>query len=415
MDDNIKDEILSKSSLIPNWFVILFLILFVAGAAAFISQIMGSNASEAWQIFLVNFIFWTGISQAGIIISCILRITDARWARPYLRIAESFGAFTLISFILLIVLFLGKDYILPYATHHYHYPKDVWLNINFVMARDIGGFLILIILSMFYLYFSLRQDLGGLQGRLSGLAAWIASGWKGEEDKKRCWKNLRKFAPIILGVYALTLSLFAWDLMMSLDPYWLSTLFGPYYFMASFVAAIATTIILSVFLRRRLDLFDYINDKQYWDIAKLLQGFSIFWVYLFFSQLLPIWYANMPEESAFVIKRVQEEPYRSISWAVLTFCFIFPFIALLPRTNKIFTPILAFVAGVSIIGFFIEKFVLIMPSLTDKIVFGWVQIAITIGFMSGFLMMFMLFVKSFPIIPFGDPFFGGKNKGHGGH
>ncbi|MEE9213414.1 MAG: hypothetical protein V3U54_01290, partial [Thermodesulfobacteriota bacterium] len=227
MDDNIKDEILSKSSLIPNWFIILFLILFVAGAAAFISQIMGSNASEAWQIFLVNFIFWTGISQAGIIISCILRITDARWARPYLRIAESFGAFTLISFILLIVLFLGKDYILPYATHHYHYPKDVWLNINFVMARDIGGFLILIILSMFYLYFSLRQDLGGLQGRLSGLAAWIASGWKGEEDKKRCWKNLRKFAPIILGVYALTLSLFAWDLMMSLDPYWLSTLFGP--------------------------------------------------------------------------------------------------------------------------------------------------------------------------------------------
>ncbi len=411
MDDKIRDDILAKRSLIPSWSIYLFLIIAVVGFGTFAYKISGSNPENAWEIFLINFLFWTGIAQAGIIFSCILRITNARWARPLLRISEGLSAFLPISFVLLLIVFAGKDYILPYATEHYHHPKDVWLNMTFVIARNVIGFIVLLILSAFYLYYSLRQDLGGAGNKLSGFAAWIASGWSGEDERKAIWKKLGQFAPAVIIFYAIVFSFFAWDLIMSLDPHWFSTLFGPYYFMGSFIAAIGTTIVLSIMLRRRLGLEDYLDDHHYHDMGKILQGFSLFWVYLFFSQLLPIWYANMPEETGFVIKRIQEEPFQALSWAVLTACFIFPFLALMPRTNKIVKPIVVFIAGVSITGFWLDKFVLVVPSLSNTINIGITQILITLGFLGAFVMMFLLFIRAFPSIPVGDPFFGGKVKG----
>jgi len=411
MDDKIRDDILAKRPLIPSWSIYLFLIIAVVGFGTFAYKISGSNPENAWEIFLINFLFWTGIAQAGIIFSCILRITNARWARPLLRISEGLSAFLPISFVLLLIVFAGKDYILPYATEHYHHPKDVWLNMTFVIARNVIGFIILLILSAFYLYYSLRQDLGGAGSKLSGFAGWIASGWTGEDERKAIWKKLGQFAPAVIIFYAIVFSFFAWDFIMSLDPHWFSTLFGPYYFMGSFIAAIGTTIVLSIMLRRRLGLEEYLDDHHYHDMGKLLQGFSLFWVYLFFSQLLPIWYANMPEETGFVIKRIQEEPFQPLAWAVLTACFIFPFLALMPRTNKIVKPIVVFIAGVSITGFWLDKFVLVVPSLSNTINIGITQILITLGFLGAFVMMFLLFMRAFPSIPVGDPFFGGKTKG----
>lgn len=416
MDELVREEIITRKPYIPKMLILILLILILAGFAAFISNIMSPNPNEAWQIYLVNFLFFTGVAQGGIIFSCIMRITNARWARPLLRISEGLGSFLPVSLVLLIVLFLGKDYVLPYATQHYHHPKDIWLNIPFVISRDVGGFIVLLIISLFYLYFSLRQDLGGLGDKLSGLSAWIASGWSGEQERQKCWKRLGRLAPAIILVYIVVFSLLAWDLIMSLDPYWFSTLFGPYFFIECFIASIGATIIFSVFVRKSANLQDYITKFQYYDMGKLLLGFSLFWVYLFFSQYLPIWYANMPEETGFVFKRVRVEPFNTLSWFVLSSCFIFPFVTLLPKTNKVVIPVLVFIASVSFTGFWIEKFVLVMPSFAPEINFGTTQILITLGFLSAFISTFLLFIKSFPIIPVGDPFFGGKaNSGHGGH
>jgi Ni/Fe-hydrogenase subunit HybB-like protein len=413
MDDHIRDEILAKRSLIPSWSVYLSLAIAIVGFGTFVFNIMGSedSAKAAWEIFLINFLYWTGIAQAGIIFSCIMRITNARWARPLLRVSEGLGAFLPISFVLLIVVFLGRDYILPYATEHYHHPRDIWLNMTFVVARNLILFGILIILSAIYLYYSLRQDLGGISDKLDGIAAWIGSGWSGEEERTTLWRRLGQYAPAVIIFYALSFSFIAWDLIMSLDPLWFSTLFGPYYFMGSFLGAIGATIILSIMLRRKLGLEEYLVDTHYHDMGKLLQGFSLFWVYMFFSQLLPIWYANMPETTAFVIKRVQEEPFQPLAWATLTCVFIFPFLALIPRTNKIVKPIVVFIAGVSLTGLWIDKVVLVTPSLSNTINIGITQVLITLGFLSAFIMMFLLFMRTFPAIPVGDRFFGGKATG----
>ena len=392
MDQSVSQEILAKRNQIPRWVFMVFIALAVVGAGAFVINARGENAEEVWQLFLVNFLFWTGVAQGGLVFSCILRITNARWGRGLLRISEGFASFTVVSLVLLLVLFLGKEFILPYASHHYHSPKDIWLNINFVMARNVVGFAILLVLNYFYLKTSIEQDL------------------KGKENIVR----LKKLAPAVILVYAIVFSLFAWDFMMSLDPHWFSTLFGPYYFMGSLIAAIGATIILSVPIKRHLGLDSYLSLHHYWDMGKILQGFSLFWVYLMFSQLLTIWYANMPEETGFVIKRVVDEPFRSFAWAVLTCCFIFPFVSLLPRSHKIITPIAVFIATVSFSGLWMDKFLLVIPSLTDELVFGINHFLITLGFLAGFVATFLLFINRFPVIPFGDPYFDGKLKG-GGH
>ena len=392
MDQSVSQEILAKRNQIPRWVFMVFVALAVVGAGAFVINARGENAEEVWQLFLVNFLFWTGVAQGGLVFSCILRITNARWGRGLLRISEGFASFTVVSLVLLLVLFLGKEFILPYASHHYHSPKDIWLNINFVMARNVVGFAILLVLNYVYLKTSIEQDL------------------KGKENIVR----LKKLAPAVILVYAIVFSLFAWDFMMSLDHHWFSTLFGPYYFMGSLIAAIGATIILSVPIKRHLGLDSYLSLNHYWDMGKILQGFSLFWVYLMFSQLLTIWYANMPEETGFVIKRVVDEPFRSFAWAVLTCCFIFPFVSLLPRSHKIVTPIAVFIATVSFSGLWMDKFLLVIPSLTDELVFGINHFLITLGFLAGFVATFLLFINRFPVIPFGDPYFDGKLKG-GGH
>ena len=392
MDQSVSQEILAKRNQIPRWVFMVFVALAVVGAGAFVINARGENAEEVWQLFLVNFLFWTGVAQGGLVFSCILRITNARWGRGLLRISEGFASFTVVSFVLLLVLFLGKEFILPYASHHYHSPKDIWLNINFVMARNVVGFAILLVLNYVYLKTSIEQDL------------------KGKENIVR----LKKLAPAVILVYAIVFSLFAWDFMMSLDHHWFSTLFGPYYFMGSLIAAIGATIILSVPIKRHLGLDSYLSLNHYWDMGKILQGFSLFWVYLMFSQLLTIWYANMPEETGFVIKRVVDEPFRSLAWATLTCCFIFPFVSLLPRSHKIVTPIAVFIATVSFSGLWMDKFLLVIPSLTDELVFGINHFLITLGFLAGFVATFLLFINRFPVIPFGDPYFDGKLKG-GGH
>ncbi len=399
MDTDIKNEILNKRNQVPRWVIYLFLTFAIVGFATFAINASGENSKDIWQIFLVNFLFWTGVAQAGIVFSCVLRITDARWGRSFLRISEGFGSFIPVGFILLlIILFVGKNEVLPYATEHYHHPKDVWLDMGLVSARNIIGFAVLIVLSFFYVRISLDQDLKGVSS----------------DRNNGYFPKLRKLAPAVVILYALTFSFFAWDFMMSLDPHWFSTLFGPFYFMGSFIAAIGFTIIISVVLKRYLGLNEYLGQYHYWDMGKILQGFSLFWVYLMFSQFLPIWYANMPEETGFVIKRVVDEPFRTFSWAVLTTCFIFPFIALIPRTNKIVTPILVFIASVSFTGLFMDKFLLVVPSLADNISFGISYILVTLGFIGAFITTFLLFINKYPIIPFGDPFFDGK-IGQGGH
>ena len=185
---------------------------------------------------------------------------------------------------------------------------------------------------------------------------------------------------------------------MSLHPHFYSTLFGVYYFVASLLGALGLLIILSSILTNRFNLDKIITEHQFYDAAKIMFGLSVFWLYTFYSQFLPIWYANMPEETGFIGMRVFEQPWKSLSWVTVTAVFVIPFVTLIPRTTKIVKPALATIAAISFLGLFLEKIVLIYPSIShNHFHFGIESILISLGFLSLFLLCVVRFLRYFPI------------------
>jgi hypothetical protein len=208
----------------------------------------------------------------------------------------------------------------------------------------------------------------------------------------------------------------AFDFIMSLDVHFYSTLFGVYYFMASVLAALGLVVIISSMMTIKFKLYEVITEFQFYDAAKLMFGLSVFWLYTFFSQFLPIWYANMPEETGFIATRVFEEPYRSLSWATLTCVFVIPFVALIPRTTKIVKPILIAIATISFLGLFVEKIVLIYPSIMhNHFHFGIESVLISFGFLCLFLICVTKFLSYFPIFVMKDKKLIAKISKGGGH
>ena len=155
----------------------------------------------------------------------------------------------------------------------------------------------------------------------------LSDGWRGDEaeaDGQRHRQSQR--APAIVVAYAIFYTLLTWDFVMSVTPEWASSLFGWWFFMGAFLSGVAMTAFLATQLRSKYRLEAYITPQHFWDIGKAAFAFSIFWVYQFWSQYLPIWYANMPEETWWVFLRF-EEPWRPLAFTVFTFVFVLPFLA----------------------------------------------------------------------------------------
>ena len=385
---------------------------FLLGTLAFLYNVLNGHADVAWTAFHLNFVFWAGVSHGGVLFACAMRITESSWGRPIMRISESFAAFMPVVFIFLLILLLaGGEQTLPYLAQKY---KQKWLNFDFVLIRSVLMIGTLHILTYYYLYHSIKQDCestGRFKGFFSFLSTTPEEGKEVDHDHK-----LYQYSIAIAFAFALSMSFLSWDFMMSLHPHFYSTLFGVYYFMASVLAALGLVIIVSSMMTIKFKLDSVITEFQFYDAAKLMFGLSVFWLYTFFSQFLPIWYANMPEETGFIATRVFEEPYKSLSWATLTCIFVIPFVTLIPRTNKIVKPILVTIASVSFLGLFVEKIVLIYPSLMhDHYHFGLESILISFGFLCLFLICVTKFLSYFPIFGLKDKKLIKKLSKGGGH
>ena len=171
-------------------------------------------------------------------------------------------------------------------------------------------------------------------------------------------------------LFAIVFTLLAWDWVMSLTPDWTSTLFGWWFFMGAFLSGIAMTAFLATRVRSGMKLESYLTPLHFWDVGKLIFAFSIFWVYEFWSQYLPIWYANLPDETWWVFLRF-EEPWRALGMTVFTFVFLLPFVGLMNMATKKSPFWLALFSLIVLSGMWLERHVLVMPSLEpDKV---WVR------------------------------------------
>jgi hypothetical protein len=405
---------------IPKRLATVSLLLAVVGFAIFIVGVVTGNA-RAWQAFHVNWLFFTTFSSAAIAIAAAQRITTARWSRPTIRFLEGFVAWLPIAFVLLLLIVLaGKRAIFPWVTIPPTIPEKArWLDPTFFTIRVILVFALITALSLWFVYRTVRLDVGVMPEWGAGWAKGIRDRMRaGFGDERRelhsTHSMLGKLAVVLVLVFAFGWTVLAWDLSMSLDYHFQSTMYGWQVFMGGWVVALMVMSILVRLWRNALGAEELILERHFHDIGKLCFAFTAFWGYLTFSQYLVIWYGNMPEETHFLFLRMSQ-PWVKFTVSVGMLMFVVPFFGLLSRAAKVYTPTMTLFALCSIIGLWMQRYVEIYPSIyatsagehtveagqtaaaaAVHLPFGLYEVGVTLGFLGLWGLSYLAFMNAFP-------------------
>ena len=213
------------------------------------------------------------------------------------------------------------------------------------------------------------------------------------------------FAGWYMLAFALVFALTGFDLVMSMDPHWYSTLFGAYTFIKAIYAGFGAIIILASILHLNPNFSFNLSSSQLRDMSTLFFGFSIVWGDFFYSQFVVIWYGNIPEETAYIIERTMTSPWKWLAWTVFIVCFIMPFIILLSRKIKESPWCMIVVSSFVLAGLWIEHFLLLGPSYLDHEYFvhntgifpiSISELIISLTFLSLLIIAILFYLKQFP-------------------
>lgn len=401
-----KDELLAAYKRALNaptkGFVLGGAVLAEAGFLYFAVLLAGGDPARAWRAFLINFLFFTGFSLGAIIFVATQKIAKGHWSGPIVRFAEATVAFLPISLVLFLILFLGKHHLFPWIEHPTP-ARGNWLTVSWVFTRDLVALLTLFGVAIVFVINDMKPDLSELKEHVSGWRRTLFDRLVGNYDGSaealaKVEIRLVRLAVALCLLYAYMFSLIAFDLVMSLAPYWISNLFGAFFFIGAFLTGLTMLAMMMVYWRKRLGLEEVIDVHDFHDLGKLVFGFSIFWTYLMFSQFLVIWYGNLPEETSFTFWRVWGE-WRPVSITVLLMVFLIPFWGLIWVKSKITPFTFTLFAAISFLGIWFERYLLVQPSLTEHgPALGLPEFGITIGFLGLFLFAYGMFARTFPML-----------------
>jgi len=376
-------------------------VLAVVGIALFALQVTGDDPARAWRMFLVNFMFFTGLATGAVIFAATQKMTRAVWSGPVIRFAEAGVAFLPVALLLFLVLWLGRDYIFPWIAN----PTPIrgkWLTVSWVFWRDLVSLLVVFAVAIAFVWNELKPDVVALRDHATGwrraLYDRIAGDYDGSpEQVARLDKRIYRLAPILCLLYAYLFSLLAFDLMMSLAPYWYSNLFGAYYFMGAFLTGLTMLALMTVYWRGRLSLGAMIGVQQFHDLGKLIFGFTVFWAYLTYSHIIVIWYGNLPEETPWLFVRTWGA-WQPVALLVLAMVFVIPFWGLIWVKAKISPFTFTLFATISILGMWLERYLQIQPSLAESPPMGLPEVGVSLAFVGLFLLAYGLFARAFPMV-----------------
>ena len=301
-----------------------------------------------WVDFYVMALYFTTISLSGIYWLSLTGVIQASWMTPYKRVVESMTSFLPISFMMFIGMCFGLHKIYEW-THKDIVMSDpilrgkvAWLNEPRFIGTMIVMFLLWIGISAIFKRFSERMD-----GQ-NGVAAA---------------NNLVGFSAISLVVFAFTVSIFAFDWIMSVEPHWFSTIFGVYIFAGIATSGLAFITISVIKLKDWGYFGDAVNENHLHDLGKWMFGMSVFWAYIWVSQYILIWYANIPEETEYYVLR----HHHWNALFIFNFCINFglPFFVLMTRKAKRSPKVLMFVAFAILIGHYIDMYVMLAPKVFE--------------------------------------------------
>jgi hypothetical protein len=380
--------------------VVVPLLLAVIGLAAFMVQLSGAHPDRAWQAYLINFLLWSAVAQGGLLFSAVTHITRARWSRPLQDISESFVAFFPFSLGLFLLLFLGKESLFPWLHHELH-GKEIWLNMPFLFSRDLIGLLLLYGLGSVYVYYALRLRLNSSAGKSGKHAPFRSRPTENETEQKTCSGRMNVLAVLYILAYTLVLTLIAFDLVMSMEPHWFSTLFGPYYFVKAFYIGLGALITLAAILSLVHGENSGLTPAHFHDVGKLFFAFCLLWADFFYAQLLVIWYGNISEETTFVITRTVFLPWKYLAWTVFIVSFVVPFLVLLNRPVKSKPIPMIILCIVVFIGIWLEHLLLLGPALSPQaasLPLGIGDVLITLGFLGLLVFAVTIYLRIFPVL-----------------
>jgi len=375
------------------------------------------DPDQAWRAYVVNWLFFTSIAAGAMAFYSATTITKARWNWSVRRMSLAFATFLPISLLLLLPMLGLREGYFPWIEAMAHDPivqkKAAYLNIAFLITRNFVGLALLVGLFLYMAYLALRPDLGlvkeGAGGPPdAGRTRWIerlTQGWAGQETEEvRSYQRLKRLAPVSVLLYAVVMSVVAFDWAMSLEPHWFSTIFGAWFFMGALWGGVAATAWATVYAKGRdPDLNKLMGVQQLHDLGKLSFAFTVFWAYLFWSQYMVIWYGKLPWEQAWIIHRA-EAPWTGLTLLALVLCFVIPFAGLLGRKAKMTPWILRTFATVILVGLWLERYLMVVPSIHDgnPTITVW-EPAIGLFFLGLLLLSVRWFLTTFPAVQIWQP------------
>ena len=347
-------------------------------------------ANRPWAAVYVAAFFFFMISLGTLAFYAIQRAAQAGWSPLLFRVMEGITGYLLPGGIIVLVilllsalhfnhLFIWMD---PEVVEHDKIikAKSGYLNVPFFLARGV------FYLAGWYLYRYFSRKFSIAQDNSSDISNHV--------------KNF-KLSAGFLAFFIVTESMMSWDWIMSIDPHWFSTLFGWYVFASMVVSAITVIAIMIIFLKS-LGYLEKVNHNHLHDLAKFMFGFSVFWAYLWFSQFMLIWYANIPEEVTYFITRLED--YQIPFFGMLVMNFILPFLILINSDFKRLNWIIVTAGIIILIGHYMDVFNMIMPSAVgDQWSFGIPELGSVMFFAGLFIYIVFDSLTKAPLEATGDP------------
>ncbi|GAB5518487.1 MAG: hypothetical protein RhofKO_07380 [Rhodothermales bacterium] len=379
----------------------LWLVFVAVGIAAMAVALVGLvvDSHEFFPAYTMAWTFCASISVGAIFFLVINHLTKARWSIVVRRIFEGLAYSMPLLALLAIPIFFGI-----HDTYHWShaelidpaspefdqiiYDKKAYLNAPFFIARVLLYLAVWSFIAWRLWTLSIKQDI---------------------ENDPMTPVKFRKLSAWALPAMAVTTAFASYDLLMSTDPHWYSTIFGVYFFGGAFSTAIALTAFTGMLLQKQGDaLKGVITSSHYMDLGKFMFGFTIFWAYIAFSQYMLIWYGNIPEETIWYRHRL-EHGWEYLSAALLIFHFILPFIILISQGAKKTKPILAFMAVWFVVLQWLDHYWLAAPSTIfyggKHAAISWMALAAAVGMFSLVYGAFLYRLGRHSLVPYNDPRF----------
>ena len=334
-----------------------------------------------WQVLLVT------VALGALFLVALEHLVGARWSVPLRRVPERVAGLlwlgvpaTLVALFSLPVLFhrwsgaaAAQDPLVA--------GKAVWLNVPF---------------------FSLRAVLC--------LVAWLASylvlvrGSLRQDVTRDARFNLRarRFAPFFMALFAITVTLVAFDWISSIEPTWYSDVFGVYLFGGSFLAGLAATT-LAVLRQRGAGRLARVTGAHVYNLGALMFAFTVFWAYIGFAQFMLMWYADLPEE-VFWYRQRTTGGWLAVVLVLALARFFVPFFALITADSKSDPVRLRWVAVLVLFGHWLDLYWLVFPSLGGSVVVSWPEVAFALLFGGAAVAWVGRALDRGEAMPVGDPF-----------